>query len=127
ARDLLSARTAYRSRRSRARDGNRFRKTFMLILAIDTSNREGSVALGRGDAETFETLQLTPVEGGTYSARLLPTIDALLQHHSLSATDLYSFAIVSVPGSFSGLLVGLATVKWLFEILHKPLATVSML
>ncbi|HZP24638.1 MAG TPA: tRNA (adenosine(37)-N6)-threonylcarbamoyltransferase complex dimerization subunit type 1 TsaB [Terriglobales bacterium] len=99
----------------------------MLILAIDTSNRQGSVALGRGDAETFETLQLTPVEGGTYSARLLPTIDALLQQHSLSATDLDGFAIVTGPGSFTGLRVGLATVKGLCEILHKPLATVSML
>lgn len=99
----------------------------MLILAIDTSGRHGSVALCRGDADSFETLQLTTLEGGTYSARLIPTIDALLQQNNLAPAGLDGFAVVSGPGSFTGLRVGLATVKGLCEILRKPLATVSML
>ena len=99
----------------------------MLILAIDTSGRHGSVALFRGDANTFDVLQMTPLDGGTYSARLIPTIDELLKANRLSLADIDGFAVVSGPGSFTGLRVGLATVKGLCEILHKPLVTVSML
>ena len=99
----------------------------MLLLSIDTSGRHGSVALCRGDANSFETLQLTPLEGGTYSARLIPTVDEILQQNHLTMADLDGFAIVSGPGSFTGLRVGLATVKGLCEVLHKPLVTVSML
>jgi len=99
----------------------------MLILAIDTSGRKGSVAVCRGDADSFEAVQLTPLEGGTYSARLMPTISSLLEQNRLGKENIDGFAVVSGPGSFTGLRVGLATVKGLCEILHKPLATVSML
>jgi tRNA threonylcarbamoyladenosine biosynthesis protein TsaB len=99
----------------------------MLLISIETSGRKGSVALSRGDADTFQTLQLAELEGGTYSARLIPTIAELLQGADCSKSDLDGFAVVSGPGSFTGLRVGLATVKGLCEILAKPLATVSML
>jgi tRNA threonylcarbamoyladenosine biosynthesis protein TsaB len=99
----------------------------MLIISLDTSGRNGSAVLCRGDANSFETLQLTTLEGGTYSARLAPTIDDILQHNRLSLTDIDGFAVVSGPGSFTGLRVGLATVKGLCEVVHKPLAIVSML
>jgi|SRR5215469_15592461 len=99
----------------------------MLLLSIDTSGRHGSVALCRGDAEKFETLQMTSLEGGTYSARLVPTIASLLELNHFDKKDIDGFVVVSGPGSFTGLRVGLATVKGLCEILQKPLATVSML
>ncbi len=99
----------------------------MLLIAIDTSGRNGSVALCRGDADGFETLQLTTLDGGTYSAQLMPTIADLLHQNGLDKAVLDGFAVVSGPGSFTGLRVGLATVKGLCEILQKPLATVSML
>ncbi len=99
----------------------------MLIVAIDTSGRKGSVALCRGDADRFEVVRLTPLEGGTYSARLMPTISSLLEQNGLDRKDADGFVVVSGPGSFTGLRVGLATVKGLCEILRKPLATVSVL
>jgi tRNA threonylcarbamoyladenosine biosynthesis protein TsaB len=99
----------------------------MLIIAIDTSGRKGSVALCRGDADSFEVLQLTSLEGGTYSAQLMPTISHALEEQGLDKTDLDGFVVVSGPGSFTGLRVGLATVKGLCEVLQKPLAMVSML
>jgi tRNA threonylcarbamoyladenosine biosynthesis protein TsaB len=99
----------------------------VLILAIDTSGRKGSVALCRGDADIFEVVQLTPLEGGTYSARLIPTISSLLANNRFDKKDVDGFVVVSGPGSFTGLRVGLATVKGLCEILRKPLAVVSML
>ncbi|MGC2109368.1 MAG: tRNA (adenosine(37)-N6)-threonylcarbamoyltransferase complex dimerization subunit type 1 TsaB [Candidatus Korobacteraceae bacterium] len=99
----------------------------MLLISIDTSGRNGSVALCRGEGNSFETLQLTSLEGGTYSARLMPLISALLQQNGFGKTDVDGFVVVSGPGSFTGLRVGLATVKGLCEVLQKPLATVSML
>ncbi len=99
----------------------------MLLIAIDTSGRNGSVALCRGDADSFETLQLSTLEGGTYSARLMPVIAELVQQHGLTKNDVDGFVVVLGPGSFTGLRVGLATVKGLCEVLGKPLATVSML
>jgi tRNA threonylcarbamoyladenosine biosynthesis protein TsaB len=99
----------------------------MLIVAVDTSGRKGSVALCRGDGDSFELLQLTSLEGGTYSAQLLPRIAETLQQNSLNKTDVDGFVVVSGPGSFTGLRVGLSTVKGLCEVLRKPLATVSML
>ena len=76
---------------------------------------------------SFDVLQLTALEGGTYSARLMPTIASMLQQNRIDKTQLDGFAAVSGPGSFTGLRVGLATVKGLCEVLQKPLATVSML
>lgn len=99
----------------------------MILISIDTSGRRGSVALCRGDADTFETLQLAALEGGTYSARLMPVIGELLQQNGFQKTDVDGFVVVSGPGSFTGLRVGLASVKGLCEVLGKPLATVSAL
>jgi tRNA threonylcarbamoyladenosine biosynthesis protein TsaB len=99
----------------------------MLLVAIDTSGRKGSVALCRGDDDSFEVAQLTSLEGGTYSAQLMPVISRALAHHHLAKTAVGGFVVVCGPGSFTGLRVGLATLKGLCEVLRKPLATVSML
>jgi len=99
----------------------------MLLIAIDTSGRIGSVALCRGDAETFETLQLATLDGGNYSERLISTISGLLVENKLDKSAIDALVAVSGPGSFTGLRVALATVKGLCEALGKPLVTVSML
>jgi len=99
----------------------------MLIVAVDTSGKQGSVALCRGDGRSFEVLRLTSLEGGTYSAQLMPRIAEVLRQNQLPRADVDGFVVVSGPGSFTGLRVGLATVKGLCEVLRKPLAAVSML
>ena len=99
----------------------------MLIVAIDTSGRNGSVALCRGDAGGFEVLELRKLEGGMYSARLMPSIAELLDQSNVSKSQLDGLVVVDGPGSFTGLRVGLSTVKALCEVLGKPLAAVSML
>lgn len=99
----------------------------MLLIAIDTSGRNGSIALCRGDENSFTSLQMMSLEGGTYSVRLMPAIAELLSNHQLSKGQMDTFVVVSGPGSFTGLRVGLATVKGLCEALQKPLVAVSML
>ena len=99
----------------------------MLILGVDTSGKQGSIALvecGSGSARTFEVL---PLEGGTFSAQLVPQISALLQKYDFTKHQIGAFAVVSGPGSFTGLRVGLAAVKALAEILVKPVVAVSLL
>jgi len=100
----------------------------MLLLAIDTSGRDGSLALARGDKpETLEILELLPLAGRMYSAQLIPQLKIGLEKHGLTKLDLDALAVASGPGSFTGLRVGLSTVKALAEVLSKPIAAVSVL
>lgn len=99
----------------------------MLVLAIDTSGRNGSVALCRGNANSFDVLQFSALEGGTYSSRLVPNIAELLLRSKVTKLQLDGLVVVDGPGSFTGLRVGLSTVKALCEVLRTPLAVVSML
>src|SRR3954452_24544157 len=99
----------------------------MLILSIDTSGKNGSVALGRGNAEKFQLIATGPVEGGTFSAQLIPQIARLLSENNLKKSDVDAFAAATGPGSFTGLRIGLTAVKGLAEILRKPIAAVSVL
>lgn len=99
----------------------------MLILAVDTSGKNGSAALVRSERQRFRTLEIVSLEGGTFSAQLIPQISGLLTKHKLPKEDVDAFAVVSGPGSFTGLRVGLAAIKALAEILKKPIAAVSLL
>ncbi len=101
----------------------------MILLVSDTSGKNGSVALVRagsssGDVELIESV---PLAGGTFSAQLVPQIAGLLEKHGLSKRDIDAFVVVSGPGSFTGLRVGLAAIKALAEILGKPIVPVSLL
>jgi len=99
----------------------------MLILAIDTSWKHGSLALARGDGRSFELLETASLTGGAFSAELVPRIAAALARRNLHQREIDGFAAVSGPGSFTGLRVGLAAIKGLVEVLKKPIATVSAL
>jgi tRNA threonylcarbamoyladenosine biosynthesis protein TsaB len=101
----------------------------MLLLAADTSGKNGRVALARVTAgqPEVEIVEVVPLAGGTFSAQLVPQISALLAKHGYSKVDLDAFAVVSGPGSFTGLRVGLAAIKALADVLHRPIATVSLL
>ncbi len=99
------------------------------LLAIDTSGAHGSIALARaapGHSEV-EILEVAALTAGMFSAQLVPQIAALLKKHALSKRDLGAFAVVSGPGSFTGLRVGLSAVKALAEALQKPIVAISLL
>jgi tRNA threonylcarbamoyladenosine biosynthesis protein TsaB len=100
----------------------------MLILAVDTSGKHGSIALARcGPGDACQVIEVVPLAGGTFSAQLVPQIAELLKKHGFSKHDLDGFAAASGPGSFTGLRVGLAAIKALAEALGKPIAAVSLL
>jgi len=103
----------------------------MLLLVTDTSGKHGSVALvragERSEANGVQVIEEVPLAGGTFSAQLVPQIAALMAKHGFRKTDLDAFIVVSGPGSFTGLRVGLAAIKALAEILRKPIVPVSLL
>jgi tRNA threonylcarbamoyladenosine biosynthesis protein TsaB len=100
----------------------------MLLLAVDTSGKHGSIALAQcGPEDACEVLEVAVLSGGTFSAELVPQITTLLQKHGFSKGDIGGFAVVSGPGSFTGLRIGLAVIKALAEVLAKPIAALSLL
>jgi tRNA threonylcarbamoyladenosine biosynthesis protein TsaB len=100
----------------------------MILLAVDSSDKNGSIALARcGPAAVCDVLEVVQLAGGTFSAQLVPQIVALLGNHRHGKEDIGAFAVVSGPGSFTGLRIGLAAVKALAEVLEKPIAAVSLL
>src|ERR1700721_723921 len=104
----------------------------MLFLAIDTSGKQGSIAVARAgdrpaDQPDLEVIKIASLVGGTFSAELVPQIAALLSSDGFSKADIGAFVVASGPGSFPGLRIGLAAVKALAEVLNKPIAAVSLL
>jgi len=103
----------------------------MLLLVTDTSGKDGFVGLVRTDqgtdADRVEVIEEVPLAGGTFSAQLVPQISGLLEKHGFCKQDIGAFIVVSGPGSFTGLRVGLAAIKALAEILQKPIVPVSLL
>jgi tRNA threonylcarbamoyladenosine biosynthesis protein TsaB len=103
----------------------------MLLLAVDTSGRNGSIALARvsdsASGAAPDVLEVVPLAGGAFSAQLVPQIAALLGSNGFTKHDMAAFIVVTGPGSFTGLRIGLAAIKGLAEILDKPITAISLL
>jgi tRNA threonylcarbamoyladenosine biosynthesis protein TsaB len=101
----------------------------MLLLITDTSGKNGCVALASAEsgAESTRVIEEVPLAGGTFSSLLVPQIAALLSQHGFSKSDIGAFVVISGPGSFTGLRIGLAAVKALAEVLQRPIVAVSSL
>ena len=96
----------------------------MKILGIDTSTPIGSVALIDDDNLVAEhTLNIVQA----HSSRLMPAIDTVLKWGDIAAADLDGCAVGVGPGSFTGVRIGVATIKSLCYALDKPIVGVSTL
>lgn len=96
----------------------------MLILAFESSARPASVALlqdGRLLSQYSQCSQLT------HSRTLLPMAEDMLKNAELSLHDVDLFAVAHGPGSFTGVRIGVSTVKGLSWALDKPCVGVSTL
>ncbi len=96
----------------------------MYILAIDTATNSGGAALGRNGEVIGLIMLKTPLR---YAEGILSYVDFLLHQHQLDITQVDCFAVATGPGSFTGLRVGLATVKAFCQQLEKPVAGISTL
>jgi tRNA threonylcarbamoyladenosine biosynthesis protein TsaB len=96
----------------------------MRVLAVETSTLSGGAALLDGERIVGEyTLDVRI----THSERLMAAIDQLLTDAGWTARDLEGLAVSVGPGSFTGLRVGLSTVKGLALALSIPVAAVPTL
>jgi len=94
----------------------------MLILSLDTSSPNGSFALLRDGSVLLERVS---TEQERYSSSVLRDTKELLDGAQISLEHIDLFAVDAGPGSFTGIRVGLATVKGWAEVLGKPVVAVS--
>lgn len=96
----------------------------MLVLSIDTCDSRGGVAVLRDDS----VLTLSEHEPGVeYSSWLLPAVMGTLAKSGVAMNELDGYVATSGPGSFTGVRVGLTTIKGWVEVYGKPVAAVSRL
>lgn len=96
----------------------------MNIFAMDTSTLTATAAVINDDKLIGE---FTVCNKLTHSQTIMPMADALLKTASLSLEDIDVFAVTVGPGSFTGLRIGMASVKTLAQALEKPIIGVSSL
>ena len=96
----------------------------MLILGLEASAKAASVCLCRDGALFAEYKQQS---GLTHSQTLLPMVEALLKNTSTSLSDVDAVAVSEGPGSFTGVRIGVSTVKGLCWGADKPAIGVSTL
>lgn len=95
-----------------------------LILAVETATLSGSLALTRG-SESIASVSGDPAV--SHSNTLLADLDKLLSETTFKLVDIDLFAVAAGPGSFTGLRIGIATVKALAATLGRSCAAVPTL
>ena len=105
----------------------------MRILGLDTSTSVASVAIsedGRIVAEDFYPRQGTAersVAKSNHAEIILPLIDSVLQRAGMGWSEVTGIAVSIGPGSFTGVRIGLSTVKGLAYGTGMPAAGISTL
>ncbi len=96
----------------------------MKILAIDTSSKICSVAL----LENNNLIDKNELDNGrTHSENLMPLLDELLKRNSVDIKEIGLIACSVGPGSFTGIRIGVATIKPIAEVLNIKVASVTSL
>jgi len=96
----------------------------MLILALESSAKAASAALARDGKLLAQQFQNN---GLTHSKTLLPMAEAVLRDRNVSLKEVDAVAVAHGPGSFTGIRIGVSTVKGLCWGAEKPAIGVSTL
>lgn len=96
----------------------------MKILALETSGSNCSVAL-IDEEKTISEFSLS--NGTTHSQNLVPMLDQIQKFSNIDLKDIDCLACSVGPGSFTGLRIGIATIKGIAVSLNKPVIGVSSL
>lgn len=96
----------------------------MRVLAIDTSSNVATVAVMEDDLLLGEYILN---HKKTHSQKIMPMIEQLLSDLELTVNDMDIFAAAVGPGSFTGLRIGVATIKALAHAADKRVVSVGTL
>ena len=126
--EALKAKALACSRRTRGtREGGssiRWLNLTVLILALDTTTRGGSIAVADDD----RVLALLPGDAArTHGERLPAEIAAALDRAGVAQSAIDLLAVATGPGAFTGLRIGLAAIQGLAMTLDRPVVGVSAL
>ncbi|MBO5889781.1 MAG: tRNA (adenosine(37)-N6)-threonylcarbamoyltransferase complex dimerization subunit type 1 TsaB [Clostridia bacterium] len=94
----------------------------MKCLAVDTSNSHLTVALIEGDKVTSEYLDDTNLR---HSTILMTSIEKVLNSAGAKLSDIDFFACVVGPGSFTGIRIGISTIKAFSYANNKPVLPIT--
>lgn len=96
----------------------------MKILAIDTSSSVCSTALLE-DNNLIDEISLD--DGRTHSENLMPLVKELLERNNINLSEINLIAVSCGPGSFTGIRIGISSVKAMAEVYNIPVAEVTSL
>lgn len=96
----------------------------MIILAVDSSSKVATVALMKDEKLLGE---ITLNDKKEHSVILMTIIKDLLKDNNLSVDDIDGYVVSKGPGSFTGLRIGMATIKGLSFGSSKPYVSISSL
>jgi tRNA threonylcarbamoyladenosine biosynthesis protein TsaB len=96
----------------------------MRILAVNTATKSCSVAITEQKAVLSE---LTSVSEQTHSKHLLEMIHKVMQNAGVGMSSVDGFAVTRGPGSFTGLRIGISSIKGLAFAVNKPVVGISSL
>jgi tRNA threonylcarbamoyladenosine biosynthesis protein TsaB len=99
-------------------------KSEPFILSVETATLSGSVAVSRGAEILAGSVGDSAI---SHSNTLLNDIDKLLSKTGITLSDIELFAVALGPGSFTGLRIGIATVKALAATMAHPCVGVPTL
>jgi len=97
----------------------------MKMLAVETSTMLGGVAI-MDDAEGLVAETRLNIRT-THSEELMTGIDFVLRHAGMTIADIDAFGVSAGPGSFTGLRIGLSTVKGFSYATGRPVVAVPTL
>jgi tRNA threonylcarbamoyl adenosine modification protein YeaZ len=96
----------------------------MKILAIDTSSKICAVAILENEKVIDEIIL---DNGKTHSENLMPILKDCLERNNLELKDMNLIAVSVGPGSFTGIRIGIASIKPMAEVWNLPVASVTSL
>lgn len=96
----------------------------MIVLSIDSSSKVATIALLNDETVLGEYVLNDKRE---HSIVLMPMIERLLEECNLNISDIDGYVVSKGPGSFTGLRIGMATVKGLCLGGDKPYISISSL
>lgn len=96
----------------------------MKNLAVDTSSKICAVAILEDNIKIDE---ISLDNGKTHSENLMPILKEVLERNNLKLSDFNLISVSVGPGSFTGIRIGIASIKPLAEVYNLPVASVTSL